>query len=524
MKKVLFLSFFSLIMVLNGRAFCDAPDWSIIIYAATDADDLYKAEASLEALLKHNIPQNVELLIEWDSHKNPVKRFIKRNNKIENDILPEADSASTYVFKRFLNWANKNAQGKKRLFVDVSHSWGWKGIIQDYNVPDKPSQDTMMLIKEFREAFIQTEFNMDIMFLDGCILGTTEVLEDLEDTVQYIVVSQRETPYGGFPFLKLFEDLKQNMSVKELARLIPLRYVEAYSHDGSMAQDEGEYDVVTAVTVDLYKWKLFSDKFRYYVSLLAQNGFRERLAKNYNWFENIIDVNFENGKFSSSDYIADLVELIKRIPAFMNNEKEIVNESKKLLDFIDYPEAISDQTEGILTIENKNKAQFELLIEADPFINIDEVGKKVLDRWLENNHDLLIDYDFYYDLIAIDSKNYFVIKGAVNAPFKFRPWLPGVKNIIIETQYKNWARTSYTKEFDYFYTTEFPESSFLVSEAHTQGVPFIHGIGIMMKPHMKRNEIRGENTRDPSIKGQDYYKSLSWNQNTGWGDLILIYK
>lgn len=101
-----------------------------------------------------------------------------------------------------------------------------------------------------------------------------------------------------------------------------------------------------------------------------------------------------------------------------------------------------------------------------------------------------------------------------------------------QTNKERWISKTLTRAKSYFAAYDFPSTSFLVSEAHSQGAPFIHGIGIMFKPLMDENEERGiedgyignttQQERDSHTKGPDYYRHTTWNKATGWGDLILL--
>ena len=126
-------------------------DWSLLVYAAVDADDLEAhAGEALRELLKARLPERVEILMEQDAYgKKRIQRTIRRGSEpIIKTLIPEKDSAAPETLEQFLEWANTNAQAERRMLLVITHSWGWKGIIQDFSLPDR-SGDTMMPLPEF---------------------------------------------------------------------------------------------------------------------------------------------------------------------------------------------------------------------------------------------------------------------------------------------------------------------------------------------------------------------------------------
>ena len=72
-------------------------DWSLLVYAAVDADDLEAhAGAALRELLEARLPENVEILMEQDAYgKKSIQRTIRRGSEpIIKTLIPEKDSAA----------------------------------------------------------------------------------------------------------------------------------------------------------------------------------------------------------------------------------------------------------------------------------------------------------------------------------------------------------------------------------------------------------------------------------------------
>ena len=138
------------------------------------------------------------------------------------------------------------------------------------------------------------------------------------------------------------------------------------------------------------------------------------------------------------------------------------------------------------------------------------------------NQDLPLPENLQYSLTETEGQRTFKVFGKVEGTFEVRPWLAGAKFLAAQLQTLQSAFSfSLVSEQDYVEVTEFPETSFMVAEAHTQGNAFVHGIGLGLKPHMDFDE---ERSRDPDwkVSGPQMYRKLSWNQATGWAELILF--
>jgi len=491
--------------------------WSLVIYAANDEKDLdMHSGAIVDSLLNLPLPKNVQLLIENDTFIKPAAtRYIRNWKRTEKISLPELDSASPEVFADFLDWAKAESVGTHTILIIMTHSWGWKGIIQDYTLPDRPDEDTMMPLYRFSEAVVESSLNPDLVFLDSCVLGTAESIHELRDLSRYLIVSQRETPYSGYPFEELFALLAtETARPVDVARFIPGSYVRAYSQNGKLAGKEGEFDVVTVASINTDRWSKFADKFSQFVATVEAVGFRKKLIDLAKWSKAFVD----------GDWDIDLVELLFRLPAFADSE-EVFSSAQILLDEIGYPEAVAMESAEAWEFRSDEVEEFELRFKADRYMLRNYSPKKVLaklkKRWVENNQEFR---SKHRKLNFTVRNREFVVSGLVPKTGIFvRPWLPGVLEVKLSVKDSSnvWKKTRYMREKDYFSVTKFPTTSFLVAEAHTQGAPFIHGVGINLKPLMNKKEERAVDLIR-GLKGSDLYRANSWNKKTGWADLILF--
>jgi len=310
---------------------------------------------------------------------------------------------------------------------------------------------------------------------------------------------------------------KSGLSPREIVRRIPGEYMKAYARNGSLVTREGEYFTMTVAGIDTARWTAFTKDFRSLVKALEKTDFRSRLADNPGWVDGLADFTDRN---------ADLVEFLTRLPAFVSNPK-VASIAAKIRRKIGYPASVAARSHETYTLNPEEGKQFELRIDADGLLPEETAFKDVKERWLEANQDQSLPDALNYDLVkaagGTGRDRELIVSGEITRPFSFRPWLAGTQYFILTVGGGDGApkRITRSRDEDFFVADRFPKTSFLVSEGHTQGVPLIHGIGIMLYPQMTAAMDR---TEDPITKstGRDFYRETAWNRATGWGDLMLL--
>lgn len=517
--SVLAVIFFFLCLFSGSAAYAEErPEWSIIIYIGTDEESLaLNYDPRFRQILDTPLPGNVELLIEQDTYKpEGTVRVICRGSSLpEKQILPEHDSAAPENLAAHLRWVMQNARGKKRLFIVITHSWGWRGIIQDYTIPGSPGKNTMMPLREMARVMREAKFRPDVFWLDACVLGNAEPIHEFKDTAPYLIVSQREMPYNGFPVDRLFKIFATGgLAPREFVRRVPEAYIKAYARNGSLLTREGEFFVTTVAGIDTGKWKSFTADFRRLVTALEKTDFAARMAQNPRWVDGLAD---------ATDHNADLVQLLTRIPELVK-DPQVASLAAKIRREIGYPVSVSARSRETYTLDPAQAEKFELRIDADGLLSPDTAFKEIKAQWLEMNQDIDLPANLQYDLVKIPPTGRdreFIVSGEISRLLRFRPWLPGAQYFILTTEKgEKSSRITRSRKEDFFFVKHFPKTSFLVSEAHTQGVPFVHGIGIMLYPLMTAQMDRAI---DPITKstGRDFYRETAWNRDTGWGDLMF---
>jgi len=266
MKTTLFtFSFF--IFLISCSSFA-APEWTVAIYAGLDEEEVASfGDPILAKLLEADALPDVQLLVEHDTALSDgvIRTEVSYQLQPQKIVttFPELDSADQNNFANFLAWVKQRQTGRGLIVILMTHSWGWKGIIQDFTIPNAPDANTMMTFPNFGQALRDSGLKTNILFLDSCVAGNVEIMQDLRGTADFIVASQRETPYSGFPYDYFFDSLK-NFRVSQtraLSATMPGLYAKSFGRSGALAPIEKEYNVVTVVTVDMSKWDNFVNKF-----------------------------------------------------------------------------------------------------------------------------------------------------------------------------------------------------------------------------------------------------------------------
>lgn len=504
---------------LYGPAFAwseeDQLDWTVAIYAAIDEEEIDQyAEPLIREILNLPLGVNTELFLEKDGYQDKhVYRYYRQGSEPRTRYAkPEHDSASPKALEGFLRWVDKHSTGKRRLVIIMTHAWGWKGIIQDYTLPDG-ADDTMMPVDQFAAILQKSARPVDVLFLDSCVLGNVEPIDEMARAAHYLIASQRETPYAGYPYQKLFEMLSQGASPLEVARRVPHQYVEAFARGGSRVENEGEHFALGVFSVDLKKWDAFAELFANFTSSLSDAGFRDfldaKLSDDAHWATRLTD----------TDHNADLVNLLSQISSF-GSDSNVAWHAQALLDMIGYPSDVAEKSAETLTFEPTQTDLVKIAIPIDEFLDSKKVLSEMTKRWKDVNRDFSAPSGQRFQATA----THFEVITPVTRTFKVRPWLSGVRRARVATrglEVGDFTEKTLERESDFFSVDRFPESSFMVAEAHTTGAPFVHGVGIGFHPLMDDTEERAVDWRT-GAKGPTYYRSTKWNQRTGWGELILL--
>lgn len=393
------------------------PDWSIIVFENNpDAIKSSDSQRGFTSVSDTAVPENLEVLIEQPTNQDFVRERVWKTRDMHDEKSVRSTSNDVAATATsFATWIKSTAKGKHKIIV-----------LQGREGYDKA------FLRSFASAFKDVGIRADVIILTGSIDNTIETIDELKDSTPYLIVSELEVPAGGFPAARVFTMLRTpTIQPLEFVKLFPRSYVEEYSHDGSATNPENAYSTVGMASIDTAKW------------ILAANSFKSE---------------------NKDEHIRTLsVEMPRRAG---------------------YPREVIESA-AVITIDPAHARSFELHIEASPVLDSAKALSVIKSAWQRSNAGLVLPESFAYSIQdsgnGSDLRREFIVKGDVVSPVTFRPWLPGAQYVILTITDKNGRTTvrQYTRERDYVSVETFPQSSFMISEAHSQGLPRIEGASLI---------------------------------------------
>jgi hypothetical protein len=123
----------------------------------------------------------------------------------------------------FLRQSAQQFKAKHYLVVLWGHAYGLKfGRFDD-----------QIVLPELRKAITSARFNppIDILGFDACGMGKLEIVGELRELATYLIASQVNIPYSGWPYDMILREITRNPGIppKNLGTAILRRFYESYS-------------------------------------------------------------------------------------------------------------------------------------------------------------------------------------------------------------------------------------------------------------------------------------------------------
>ncbi len=233
----------------SDAAPADKKKWTVLLYSAADTNlERYQLSdvAELEGVGSNN---NMNLVAQLDRGKNPsslsggwpgCKRFYLDNaNHKPGDKqnitspaladLGQVNMSDPKVLADFIEWGVKNYPAENYMLVMSDHGGAWVGAMQDY------SHKGFMSIPQLKEGLAAAEKatgeKIDVLGFDACVMANTEVADELKDSVDYMVASEKTIGGDGWTYNGIFSsktiqnlqkalDTKFTISPEEVAKKI----------------------------------------------------------------------------------------------------------------------------------------------------------------------------------------------------------------------------------------------------------------------------------------------------------------
>jgi hypothetical protein len=173
--------------------------------------------------------------------------------------LGEVDTAAPATLVRFAAWAQSRYPGQYKLLSLVGHGGGWApalhpgqprgsrrksspaavgGMLWDdhpTSATDAPA--TTMATRSMAEAlqYVTDAYQLDVLYLDACLMSTVEVLFELSPYAAYIVAHENQT-WATHPYAAYLEGVTADTDPQVFARQIATAYRASLQQAGHPAQ------------------------------------------------------------------------------------------------------------------------------------------------------------------------------------------------------------------------------------------------------------------------------------------------
>ena len=161
---------------------------------------------------------------------------IQINSQLISD-LGELNMGDPQTLVNFVNWAANNYPAKKYLLIIWNHGGGFRSTADTKDIAwddtDGGDKITMPELEYALSAINAQIGNIDIVGMDACFMGMTEVAYQIKDHADILIASEESVPFNGWPYDTILEELTGNplMSSEQLAVDIVDKYIYSYPYN-----------------------------------------------------------------------------------------------------------------------------------------------------------------------------------------------------------------------------------------------------------------------------------------------------
>ena len=281
----------------NGGDMDAQPKWTFMVYLAGDNNLSDAAEIDLQEMAAVGSTADVNIVAEldcMDENRNSKRYYVRKGELQEVADLGETDSGDPNNLLDYIAWAKEEYPADQYALILWNHGGGWDKssfdtISQDVGTRDYGriegaersstglgrvffrttletimkldtaeeraicsddgsghSVDTVELGKVLAEAQKLLGQKVDLMGMDACLMSNLEVAYQARQYVNYIVASEENEPFDGWPYTAILQKLvhEPDMTAADLGAHIVDAYIESYASTGY---------TVTQAAVDLSK-------------------------------------------------------------------------------------------------------------------------------------------------------------------------------------------------------------------------------------------------------------------------------
>jgi hypothetical protein len=257
------------------------PKWTFMVYLAGDNNLSTAGETDLGEMANVGSTDDVNIVAEFDrigADHHTKRYFVEKDNLNEIEDLDETDSGDPNILLDFISWAKMNYPADRYAIILWNHGGGWEPAAIDKIATEVETRnyarsegnersasplgrvffrttmkeifkletaderaicsddgsghslDTIELGKVLAEANKLLEQKIDLLGMDACLMSNLEVAYQVRDFVKYIVASEENEPFDGWPYGAVLEKLVNNPDIQtaDFASHIVKEYIDSY--------------------------------------------------------------------------------------------------------------------------------------------------------------------------------------------------------------------------------------------------------------------------------------------------------
>jgi hypothetical protein len=215
--------------------------WVFMIYIGGD-NNLYSYLAkNLSEITEVGVQKDAKIVIQADIYPDGAKRYLVAEDKLlELAELGNIDSTNSNYLADFVGWTKRTFPAKNYSLIISSHGSGWKNeAIRGSLISDNTSGtigNPVLIgnaLKYANQTFDGQQRPLELLAFDACNMGSIEIAYEFQTVANFTVFSQAKVPATGFPYKKIFEQVKtkelSGLTDETLVQIICDSYDEEYS-------------------------------------------------------------------------------------------------------------------------------------------------------------------------------------------------------------------------------------------------------------------------------------------------------
>ena len=246
--------------------------WTVLVYIAGDNNLSEAAIQNINDMEAAALPANLTLVVQSDlpadsAYPGGQRRLIRADNSpqitsplIQN--LGPINSGDQRTLYDFATWGFKRYPSDRRALIIWGHGNNWfKDGSGKWICPDDGAQSQLSVSNGQLKGALTGLPQIDILILDACSMQSVEVLTELKNVADYIIGSEDEVPYTGFPYQHMMAFFDGILTPENVCSQIVDAYLESYDTHGS--QNPQDYPLpVTCSAVRMQPFEAFLQELK----------------------------------------------------------------------------------------------------------------------------------------------------------------------------------------------------------------------------------------------------------------------